>query len=204
MDLMARIRALLAHPFVAGVLALVVGTGLIALWSRVSTGSFTHLFGTIPLIGWALLGLALVLAVIVAAATGRYLQGRHEPQATLVAVGRGLFARSLDYRPIANFQGGFRDVMWRYHGRAIDGSELQPQPDLDPDTIEVESPPLCPRCQTGLLERPGRLRRFVWSCVGCGWRKGSSERFSTVVPQAELFFQGRWRRDLAARGVTHR
>jgi ribosomal protein L37AE/L43A len=192
---MEHVRAFFAHPVIAGVLAIVVAAGLLALLSRIYV---------LPVSAWALLALALALVMIVIAATGRYLRSRHELQVPLIAVGRGLFARNLDYRPIANFQGGFRDVMWRFHGRVIDGSELRAEPDLDPDTIEVESPPLCPRCQTGLLERSGRIRRFVWSCVGCGWRKGSSERFSTVAPQAELYFQGRWRRELAGRGVLRR
>jgi hypothetical protein len=191
----SQVRALIAHPLVAGVLAIVIAAGLLALVAHV---------WELPLWAWALFWLALFLVVIVIATSGRLLRGRREVQVPLVAVGRGLFSRSLDYRPIANFQGGFRDVMWRYHGRAIDGSELQATPDVDPDTIEVESPPLCPRCQTGLLERPGKLRRLVWNCVGCGWRKGSNERFSAVIPQAELYFQGNWRRDLGARGVTHR
>ncbi|HAC46937.1 MAG TPA: hypothetical protein DCF65_12860 [Chloroflexi bacterium] len=203
---MPQVRALVAQLGV-GVLAIVVGAGVLAVWSRLATGSFTRIFGIIPMWSWVLLVLAAALVAIVGVATSRYRgSGGAAPQGPLILVGRTTVGgSSADQARIANFEGGFRDVIWQYRGREIEGSGSEARPDIDPDSIEVELPPLCPRCQTGLLEGTTMvLRRLVWRCVACHWQRGSRERFATVAAQAELHFQGNWRRDLQDRGRTRR
>jgi hypothetical protein len=199
----ARLRALLVHPVVAGVLALAIFATLVSLWSRLSTGSFTRLFVVVPLWGWALVTLFAFLAFAVAIVLARV--RRRAPPRSNVFVDRIRVGGAFDDYTSrwAVFTGGFRDVMWRYKGRAIEGSGSEDKPDVDPDSIEVESPPLCPKCLTGLVEVRG-LVRDSWQCVGCGWRRATGERFAEVAPLAELYFQGRWRRDLHERGVTRR
>jgi hypothetical protein len=204
---MPKVRALVAQ-LVVGVLAIVVGAGVLAVWSRLATGSFMRIFGIIPMWGWVLLVLAIALVTIVGVATSRYRGGGGAaPQGPLILMGRTTVGGSLadDRLRIAKFEGGFRDVIWQYRGREIEGSGSEARPDIDPDSIEVEVPPLCPRCQTGLLEgRTLVLRGLVWRCVECHWQRGSRDRFATVAAQAELYFQDKWRRDLHDRGTTRR
>jgi hypothetical protein len=200
---MPQARALVAQLGV-GVLAILVGAGVLAVWSRLATGSFTRILGIIPMWGWVLLALAIALVAIVGVSTSRYRgSGGAAPQGPLILVGRTTVGGSLaDRVRIAKFEGGFRDVIWQYRGREIEGSRSEARPDIDPDTIEVEVPPLCPRCQTGLLEGTTLvLRRLVWRCVECHWQRGSRERFAMVAGQAELYFQAKWRRDLHDRGI---
>jgi len=201
---MARLRALLAHPLVASVLGLVIFAALVSFWSWLSTGSFTRIFALVPLWGWALIALLVFLGFavvfVIARIRGQGAKSRPSAFAGRIRIG-GTFD---DYTSRwAIFTGGFRDVLWRYKARAIEGSGSVDKPDVDPDSIEVESPPLCPKCLTGLIEAKG-VFRDSWRCVGCGWRRGSGERFATVAPLAELYFQGKWRRDLHVRGITHR
>jgi hypothetical protein len=204
---MPQVRALVAQLGV-GVLAIVVGAGVLAVWSRLATGRFTRIFEIISIWGWVLLVLGIALVAIVGVSTSRYRgSGGAAPQGPLILVGRTTVGGSLaDHQArIAKFEGGFRDVIWQYRGREIEGSGSETRPDIDPDSIEVEVPPLCPRCQTGLLEGTTMvLRRVVWRCVECHWQQGSRERFATVAAQAELYFQAKWRRDLNERGATRR
>jgi hypothetical protein len=204
---MPQVRRFVAQ-LVVGVLAIVVGAGVLAVLSRLATGSFTRIFGIISIWGWGLLVLAIALVAIVGVATSRYRgSGGAAPQGPVILVGRTTVGGSFgDQRArIANFEGGFRDVIWKYRGREIEASGSEARPDIDPDSIEVEVPPLCPRCQAGLLEEMTMvLRRLVWRCVACHWQRGSRERFATVAAQAELYFQGKWRRDLHDRGTTRR
>ena len=188
---MARLRALLAHPLVAGVLALVIFAAVASFLSWLSTGSFTRVFAMVPLWGWALVALLAFLAFAVVLVVAR-IRGQGSKSGTSVLVSRIRVGGAFDDYTSrwAVFTGPFRDVLWRYRGRAIEGSGSADKPDVDPDSIEVESPPLCPKCLTGLIEAKGMFRDS-WRCVGCGWRRGSSERFATITPLAELYFQGR-------------
>lgn len=201
---MPQVRALVARLAV-GVLVIVVGAGVLAVWSRLASGSFTRIFGIIPMWGWGLLVLAIALIAIVGVTTSRYRgAGGAAPQGPLILVERTTVGgSSADRVRIAKFEGGFRDVIWQYRGREIEGSGSEARPDIDPDSIDVEVPPLCPRCQTGLLEGPTLvLRRLVWRCVECHWQRGSRERFATVAAEAERYFQDKWRRELHDRGTT--
>jgi hypothetical protein len=202
---MVPFRAFIRHPVVAGILVLIIFSGATALVSMSQTGSYTQLFFMIPWWAWAIIALTLGLVSAVIIATRRY-RARSRRSGTTIFVGRvkvgGSFA---DYwARVATFTGGFQDVMWQYRGRAIEGIGSETRPDIDPDSIEVESPPLCPKCLTGLQEKAGVLGGHVWRCVGCGWQRRSREDFASVATEAELYFQGRWRRDLHDRGVIRR
>jgi len=41
-----------------------LGAGVLAVWSRLATGSFTRIFGIIPMGGWVLMVLAIALVAI--------------------------------------------------------------------------------------------------------------------------------------------
>jgi hypothetical protein len=156
----------------------------------------------VPLWGWALVALLAFLACAVLLVLVRIRGG--EPRGSGVFVGGIRVGGAFDDYTSrwATYVGGFRDVLWQYRGRVIEGSGSEDRPDVSPNSIEVESPPLCPKCLTALVEAKG-LFRDSWRCVGCGWRRGSGERFATVAPLAAIYLQGRWRRELHDRGAKN-
>jgi hypothetical protein len=202
---MGSLRAFIRHPLASSFLALVIFAICAAVVSRVFTGSFTRLFLVVPWWAWTIVILALGLVGVLIVATTRYRVSSRRSATSAVAAWINVGGSFADYRArIATLAGRYHNVDWQYRGRAIEGVGSETQPEIDPDSIEVVSPPLCPNCKTGLQEKPGLVGGHIWRCVGCGWRKRSSENFTTVATQAELYFQGRWRKDLLDRGVFHR
>ncbi|EST53863.1 hypothetical protein T458_18865 [Brevibacillus panacihumi W25] len=67
--------------------------------------------------------------------------------------------------------------------------------------IDVQSPPLCPKCDTELYEKSdfwgtALWGKYVWYCVGCGFKKRSKEKFYKTVDKVKRIVRGQARREL--------
>ena len=180
----------------AAALGLVVGTALISSASWLLTGRWTAWFGIFRW-GWVLVavGAALLLWVLV-----KFLFPSRGGSSVPRALGRHMpFPYGV---PVAQFSGSFDGVVWAYRGVILGPppNHGDPQPDIEPSTLEVDLPPRCPICGTDIEE--GRFSRlYRWKCVGCGWRKLKRRSYYDLADTAQRFFQGRWRGELAKKGV---
>ncbi len=178
----------------AAALGLIFGTILLSSGSWFLTGRWTAWFGVF---GWRWLLVALSLALLIALV--RFLFPGSSGSSVPLVLGRHIPYGT----PFAQFAGSFEGVVWAYRGVILGSPPINPgdpPPDIEPSTLEVELPPRCPSCRTDLEE--SRFSRFYrWKCVGCGWRKIKLRSYYDLVSSAERFFRGRWRGELAKRGV---
>lgn len=56
---------------------------------------------------------------------------------------------------------------------------------LDPDSIIVETPPRCPKCDTKLEEQKRVLKGYKWICAGCGFAARNRDSFYVEAARVE-------------------
>lgn len=56
---------------------------------------------------------------------------------------------------------------------------------IDPELIEIDGPPRCPRCKTKLEERQRFWVGYSWSCVSCDFSKKNKDSFYKEADQAK-------------------
>lgn len=96
----------------------------------------------------------------------------------------------------------YKGVKWRIRK----GSEGPFRRGLEEESIEsilkkidVQTPPLCPVCQTELEEEKdfwgtSLWGKYVWECINCGFKVRSKERFNESVDKVKIIVRGKIRR----------
>ena len=80
----------------------------------------------------------------------------------------------------------YADVVWLVRAHAPNPiADLDRREQVDACTIEVETPPRCPDCETEIEESHSFWGGYVWKCVGCGFKKRSRDSYYDEEERAE-------------------
>ena len=149
---------------------------LTAFGSYISTGDFRKWFGYIPKWGWIVFGgfiifwFALILII-------RRFKSIHERP----TVG-GISIPPWGYADIGKMQ--YAGVHWIIMAPRNAPWEV-PEIDFTPSRIKIRTPPRCPQCGTELEQTRSFWGGYVWSCVGCGFKKRSRDSYYRVEERVE-------------------
>ncbi len=177
--------------------ATVIGGLLVAI---LAGGASTKLLGSpwgwvgyVPAWAWAGFGGVVITAAAMVVWDERRQRRREVTSAPAIAViRRGLYGWLT-----SEFE--YASVAWRIHV-PVPGP-LTTRADLEPDTLEVETPPRCPECGVELVEsRRSWVRGRKWSCDGCGFVVNHQSSFYVVRGTVERIA----RRDLEREVETAR
>ncbi|MFY0544942.1 hypothetical protein [Brevibacillus sp. H7] len=98
----------------------------------------------------------------------------------------------------------FFGVRWRvrfvsnpYYNRGFSEETLE----SSLSKIDVQSPPLCPHCDTELYEKSDfwgtpLWGKYIWYCVGCGFKVRSKQKFYEAVEKVKRIVKGKARREV--------
>lgn len=83
----------------------------------------------------------------------------------------------------------YRGVLWRILARNPAPWEEIKVRDLCRAGVEIETPPVCPKCKTELEETETFLGRFRWTCVRCGFSAKNKLSYVHEATRAEKLAQ---------------
>lgn len=78
----------------------------------------------------------------------------------------------------------YKDVIWEIQA-PNEYSWRGSYSDIEPEDIEVKTPPRCPQCKTELEEKRKFWGGYKWECVSCGFTKRNSESWYIEKDRAE-------------------
>lgn len=78
---------------------------------------------------------------------------------------------------------GYSGVLWKVKVHAASPWELNPSIP-SPESIEIKTPPLCPKCGTELEQRHGFFGGYRWTCVGCNFNKKNKDSYYREAERA--------------------
>lgn len=150
----------------------------VVLGSKLVSGKWTAWLQRVPLPVWLAIGMVLVAWVVLAFLRGRAVRQRRSGMVgPLVA----LAYQRAEYGTIEH-----AGVKWRVMGPAPT-KQLYPsdRTQLDVDLVEIETPPICPKCGTELEQAERYFGGYVWSCVRCGNKTKAKDSYYRESERAE-------------------
>jgi len=156
---------------------------VIAIASKIVTGSWTSFIYGIPVTAWALF-LLLIL----------FWLGFNISRSGRSSFGVGILTLPRIYhewQEVGVLE--YAEVKWRVKSPKLGLSEK-----FDPSMIRLELPPRCPTCGTKLTEHRA-WGKYVWNCVGCGLRKKNKKNFLQTSEDAEKLAQRHIEEDIEQR-----
>lgn len=169
----------LVIPLVVRVLSSIIS---ISIGSKIITGDWIEWFYLIPKRVWIIFGMIIFLWVIITVIHERNKQGMVLEDLWAVSV-------TPEYEWITIGKLDYAGVVWRVRTPAPASWEY-----FNPSTssIKVETPPLCPKCETELEESRSFWRGYVWRCVGCGFQKRNRDSYYREAERAEKLARREW------------
>lgn len=175
---MTSLRNALLEHVAAPLLVLVLTPSALLLGSELATGDWRTWLREVPVAVRILVGLVFVVWIWAAIIRQRVVrQGQRDLPG--VQVSRG-YPREV-YGHISH-----AGVLWRILIPAHT-PQLYPSraPALDIERVEVDTPPLCPKCETELEEVDRYFGGYFWTCDRCGRRTKSKESYFREAERAE-------------------
>jgi ribosomal protein L37AE/L43A len=71
----------------------------------------------------------------------------------------------------------YAGVIWRIKAPAPAPWKYIGEDEINPYSIEAETPPRCPKCETELEQIHRFWGGYLWSCVSCGFKKKNKNSF---------------------------
>jgi ribosomal protein L37AE/L43A len=160
---------------------------IIGVASKINTGDWIKWFGLIPKTFWIIFGIVIVLWVIIIAIRNRVKQLQE------LDAGPGVFVVSIptsEWVIIGKLN--YAGVVWRVRAPALATRESFNSSRISPSSIEVETPPRCPKCGTELEESRSFWGGYIWKCVGCGFQKRNRDSYYREKDRVEKIARREW------------
>jgi len=177
----------LLDKIVAPLVVVLLTPIIIGIASKINTGDWMKWFGLIPKTAWIIFGLVIFLWFIIIAIRNRVKQLQE------LDTGPVLLARSsygFGWIPIG--KRNYAGVVWRVRAPATSPWKHFGHVDISPSSIEVETPPRCPKCETELEQLHSFWGGYIWKCVGCGFQKRNQDSYYKVAKRAEKIARREW------------
>jgi ribosomal protein L37AE/L43A len=178
----------LLGKFVAPFAVAVLTPAGISVVSKLRTGDWLKLFGRVPTAVW-IAGVALLVAWYTVVAIRKRLKRLRDA--------RGPFGFVVSTPIWGWLQVGKLEhagVCWII--RAASPPPWTPcEPhQISPASLEVETPPRCPRCETELEGSERFWGGHLWKCIDCGFERKNSDSYYLESERAERMARRHWER----------
>ncbi|MEN6443077.1 MAG: hypothetical protein ABFC71_04915 [Methanoregula sp.] len=84
----------------------------------------------------------------------------------------------------------YADVIWKIVG--LKEFPWDSRETITPEQIEVEDTPRCPECGTELTQSQTFFKKYLWTCVNCGFKLKNSNGFSVEKESARKKAKRQW------------
>jgi len=182
-----RIVQFLLDKIVAPLLVVLLTPIMIGIVSKINTGDWMKLFGFIPNTLWIVFGLVIFLWIVMIVIRRRIRQLQE------LNAGPGIFAISTPaFGWITIGKLNYAGVVWRIRAPAPTPWESFNPLRISPSSIEVETPPRCPKCETELEQSHSFWGGYIWRCVGCVFLKRNRDSYYKESERAEKIARREW------------
>jgi ribosomal protein L37AE/L43A len=182
-----KIAQFLLDKIVAPLLVVLLTPIIIGIGSKIKTGDWIEWFGLIPNTLWIVFGLFILLWIIVIAIRRRVKQLQE------LDAGPGIFVISTPaFGWITIGKLNYAGVVWRVRAPAPDPWEPFNPSKISPSSIEVETPPRCPKCETEIEQSHSFWGGYIWRCVSCGFQKRNRDSYYKESERAEKIARREW------------
>ena len=184
-----RIVQYLLDKIIAPLLVGLLTPIMIGIVSKIKTGDWMKLFGIIPNTLWIVVGLVIFLWIVIIVILGRIKQLQELNAGPGIAI---LSTPAYGWINIGKLN--YAGVIWRVQVPAPAPMEAFNPLKIHPSSIEVETPPRCPKCETELEQYHSFWGGYIWRCVGCGFHKRNRDSFYKESERAEKIARREWER----------
>lgn len=161
-----KIIQFLLDKIIAPLLVALLTPIIIGIASKINTGDWMEWFGLIPNTLWIVFGLVIFLWVIVIAIRNRV------KRLQKLDADPGVFVISTPvFGWITIGKLNYAGVVWRIRTPAPDPWKSFNPSRISPSSIEVETPPRCPKCETELEQSHSFWGGYIWRCIRCDFQQ---------------------------------
>jgi hypothetical protein len=93
----------------------------------------------------------------------------------------------------------YAGVKWRIRAARDSLMRLDPA-DVQPEDLDVQTPPRCPKCETEIEQVARFWGGYYWGCVRCGFRRKNRDSYFREMERVEKLARREWEMELAKRG----
>jgi len=177
----------LLDKIVAPLLVAVLTPITIGIVSKINSGDWMKLFGLIPNKLWIVFGLVIFLWIVIIVIRRRIKQLQKSNAGPRIFV---ISTPPFGWINIGKLN--YAGVVWRIRASAPPPWESFNPLRVSPSSIEVETPPRCPECETELEESQRFWGGYIWKCVGCGFLKKNRDSYYKESKRAEKIARRKW------------
>jgi ribosomal protein L37AE/L43A len=160
---------------------------IIGIASKVSTGDWIKWFSLIPRAARIIFGLVIFLWVIVIAIRSRVKQLQN------LDAGPAIFVISTPIFGLVTIgKLNYAGLVWVIRAPAPALWKSFTPSEISPSSIEVETPPRCPKCGTEIEESHSFWGGYIWRCVRCDFKKRNRNNYYREEERAEKVARREW------------
>ncbi|GEM_PF-1928145 len=171
----------IVYPLVAPILTLII----IGIASKITTGDRMKWFGRISTIIWIIFGVFLCLWFILIVIRKRIKEIQKLNDDRILAASNPTFG----WTSVGEFN--YSGVVWVVRVPAPAPWDFGPSK-ISPSSIDVETPPRCPKCKTELEQSHSFWGGYVWKCVGCELQKRNRDSYYREAERAKKIARREW------------
>jgi len=159
----------------------------ISIISKINTGDWAELFGLIPKIFWVIFSISILawIAIIVIHKRVKRLQELDSGPGVFV-ISQPIFGWVI----IAKFN--YVGLIWKVRAPATAPWESFDPSSISSSSIEIETPPRCPKCETEIEQEHSFWGGYIWRCVRCGFKKRNRDSYYREQERAEKIARREW------------
>lgn len=182
-----KIFRFLLNKIIAPLVVALLTFMIISIASKIDTGDWMEWFGLIPRTIWIIFGLIIFLWIIVIAIRNRFKQMRKLDAGS----GAGVLVWPTHGWTVIGKR-NYSGVVWRICVPAPSPWRTFDPSRISVSSIDVETPPRCPDCETELEERHSFWGAYIWRCVKCDFKKRSWDSCHKVAKRVEKIARREW------------
>jgi len=182
-----KITQFLFHKIIAPLIVAFLTPMAISIGSKINTGNWINWFGLIPKIAKIVfVGFIFLWAIIIVVFNRlKQLQGFKN-------VGRAFVITTPLFGWTTVGKLNYAGVLWRIHAPAPSPLESFDPSSISQSSIEVETPPRCPKCETELEQSHNFWGGYIWRCVSCGFQRRNKDSYYQEAERAEKIARREW------------
>ncbi len=177
----------LLNEIILPVIVIIVTPFAIAFSSKISTGDWLKWFSSIPKWFSIIFIILVLLWYVIIIIRKRLIRTRELDSGLPVA-----FARIPIFGWVTIGKLEYSGLVWR-----IRIPTSAPWEDFDKNSIvlnsiEIEKPPRCPKCETEIEESHSFWGKYIWTCVRCNFKKTNKRNYNREGERAEKVARRLW------------
>jgi hypothetical protein len=182
------LNALLVAIVAAAAAILVVpeARNLLGLDRPSTSGDLAERIKSLPTRVWIIFALAIVFwfMVLLGLKRAKAIRRRGSVGASVVSV------PPFGWEPVAELN--HADVLWTVRAPKTPFVRITEESRVDPSRLNIQTPPKCPECKTGLEEVRAFFGGHLWTCIRCGFRKKNKDSYYKEADRALRIARSQW------------